>query len=170
VLILPGGKANLDFVRLVVEEHQANRLLSLDDLLILNHLLERQISTEEAARLIQKPESEARARLQRLVEGGLVELRGERRGRMWHLSAATYRRLGQRAGYIRQRGFEPLQQEQMVLQYVEQHGSITRSEVAELCRLNPAQAYRLLKKLEMAGKIRRVVGSTKGTRYGLPKT
>jgi len=171
VLILPGGKANLDFVRLVVEEHQANRLLSLDDLLILNHLLlERQISTEEAARLIQKPESEARARLQRLVEGGLVELRGERRGRMWHLSAATYRRLGQRAGYIRQRGFEPLQQEQMVLQYVKQHGSITRSEVAELCRLNPAQAYRLLKKLEMAGKIRRVVGSTKGTRYGLPKT
>jgi hypothetical protein len=54
----------------------------------------------------------------RLVEAGLVEPRGERKGRTWHLSAATYRRLGQPAAYVRQRGFEPLQQEQMVLQSV----------------------------------------------------
>jgi predicted HTH transcriptional regulator len=83
--------------------------------------------------------------------------------------AATYRRLGQPAAYVRQRGFEPLQQEQMVLQYVEKHGRITRREAAELCRLAPSQAYRLLKQLEEAGKIRRIGGSTKGVRYGLPR-
>jgi ATP-dependent DNA helicase RecG len=169
VLVLPGGKANLDFVRLVVEESQANRILSLDDLLILNHLwLERQLTTADAARLMQKPEAEARSRLQGLVEAGLVERRGERKGRVWHLSAAAYRRLGQKAAYIRQRGFEPLQQEQMVLQYLGRHGSIDRGEVAELCQLGSMQAYRLLKKLEKTGKIRRIAGSTKGTRYGLP--
>jgi ATP-dependent DNA helicase RecG len=169
VLILPGGKANLDFVRLVVEENQAGRILSLDDLLILNHLwFERQLTTGDAARLIQKPEAEARSRLQRLVEAGLVEPRGERKGRLWHLSAAAYRRLGQKAAYIRQRGFEPLQQEQMVLQYLGRHGSIDRGEVAELCQLGSMQAYRLLKKLEKIGKIRRIAGTTKGTRYGLP--
>jgi ATP-dependent DNA helicase RecG len=64
--------------------------------------------------------------------------------------------LGQPAAYVRQRGFEPLQQEQMVLQYVEKHGRITRSEAAELCRLASSQAYRLLKRLEEAGKIRRI--------------
>ncbi len=169
VLVLPGGEANLDFVRLVVEESQADRILSLDDLLILNHLwFDRQLTTTDAARLIQKPEAEARGRLQRLVESGLVEARGQRKGRIWHLSATAYRRLGQKAAYVRQRGFEPLQQEQMVLQYLESHGSIDRGEVADLCHLGPMQAYRLLKRLEKTRKIRRIAGSTKGTRYGLP--
>jgi ATP-dependent DNA helicase RecG len=165
VLILPGGKANLDFVRLVVEENQAGRILSLDDLLILNHLwFERQLMTTDAARLIQKPEAEARSRLQRLVEAGLVEPRGERKGRLWHLSAAAYRRLGQKAAYIRQRGFEPLQQEQMVLQYVHKQGRITRAEVAELCRLSPDQAYRLLHRLTERGLLTRH-GTKKGAWY-----
>jgi ATP-dependent DNA helicase RecG len=116
--------------------------------------------------LIQKPEAEARSRLQRLIEAGLVEARGERKGRSWHLAAATYRRLGEKAAYVHQRGFEPMQQEQMVLQYVERHGSIGRGEVAELCRLSPSQAHRLLKRLEKRGMIRRDSGSTRGVRYG----
>lgn len=128
--------------------------------------LDRRLTTEEAARLIQKPEAEARSRLQRLVEAGLVEARGERKGRSWHLAAATYRRFGDKAAYVHQRGFEPMQQEQMVLQYVEKHGSVGRGEVAELCRLSPPQAYRLLKRLEKLGKIRQASGSTRGVRYG----
>ncbi len=168
VLVLPGGKANVGFVRLVVEESQAGRPLGLDELLVLNQLwLERRLTTDEVSRYIQKPHTEARICLQRLVEAGLVESRGERKGRTWHLSAATYRRLGEPAAYVRQRGFEPIQQEQMVLQYMHKHGSIRRGEVAELCQLNPMQAYRLLKRLERLGRIRRISGSTKGVRYGL---
>lgn len=115
----------------------------------------RSVTTDDAARLVQKPESEARAALHRLVEAGLVEERGQKKGRTWHLSAATYRLLGDKAGYVRQRGFEPLQQEQMVLQYVERHGRITRREAAELCRIGPYQATRLLARLVDAGRLRR---------------
>ncbi len=61
-----------------------------------------------------------------------MEARGEKKRRVWHLSAGTYGRLGKQAVYMRQRGFEPLQQEQMVLQYVKKHGAITRREAAEL--------------------------------------
>ncbi len=166
VLVLPGGTANLAFARLVAEESQADRPLSLDDLLLLNHLwLDRRLTTSEAAVLIQKPEAEARGRLQRLVEAGLVEARGERKGRTWHLSAATYRRLGERAAYIRQRGFEPIQQEQMVLQYVEKHGSIARGEVAELCRLSPPQAYRLLRLLVRKGLLKPQASRGRAVRY-----
>jgi ATP-dependent DNA helicase RecG len=148
VLVLPGGSANLEFAKLVAEESQADRSLSLDELLILNQLwLNRRLSTAEAAQIIQKPEGDARGRLQRLVESGLVESRGERKGRSYHLAASTYRRLGEKVAYVRQRGFEPIQQEQMVLQYVEKHAKITRRDVADLCRLAPDQAYRLLKKL-----------------------
>ena len=154
VLLLPGGRANLAFARLVAEESQAQRPLGLDDLLLLNHLwLDRRLTTEEAARLIQKPEAEARGRLQRLVEAGLAETHGERKGRSWHLAAATYRRLGERAAYVRQRGFEPVQQEQMVLQYVEKHSRITRAEAAELCNISPDQAYRLLRRLTESGRL-----------------
>jgi ATP-dependent DNA helicase RecG len=168
VLVLPGGKANLDFVRLVVEESQADRVLSLEDLLLLNHLwFERQLTTTDAAKLIQKPEAEARSRLQRLVEAGLVEPRGERRGRLWHLSSAAYRRMDQKAAYVRQRGFEPLQQEQMVLQYVERHGRITRREAAELCQLSPLQARSLLARLVKGQKLVRH-GTRRGAFYGLP--
>ncbi len=117
VVVLPGGQANLEFVLLLVEESRASRDLALDDLLILNALWQdRRLTTEAVARLTQKTEAEARAVLNRLVEIGLVEPRGELKGRTWHLSAATYRRLGKPAAYVRQRGFEPLQQEQMVLQ------------------------------------------------------
>ncbi|HRT97413.1 MAG: ATP-binding protein [Candidatus Bipolaricaulis sp.] len=156
VLVLAGGEANLDFVRLVVEEGQAGRILRLDELLLLNALWqERALTTNEAARLIQKPEADARAVLNRLVEAGLVEARGERKGRAWHLSAGTYRRLGEKAAYVRQRGFEPLQQEQMVLQYVKKHGRITRKEAAELCQISGPQAYRLLNRLAENGLLRR---------------
>ena len=43
-----------------------------------------------------------------LVEAGLVEERGSKKGRTWHLSAAAYRALGDKAGYVRSRGYRPL--------------------------------------------------------------
>jgi ATP-dependent DNA helicase RecG len=161
VVVIPGGKANLDFVRLLVTEAQSGRVLGLDGLLILNALWqERSLATEDAGCLTQKPEAETRATLHALVEAGLVEERGQKKGRIWHLSAAAYRALGEKAAYVRQRGFEPLQQEQMVLKYVEKHGRITRREVAELCRISPDQAYRLLTRL---------TGESRLAQYGIKK-
>lgn len=155
-VVIPGGAANLDFVRLLVTEAQHGRDLGLDELLIVNTLWQaRSLTTDDAARLVQKPESQTRAALHRLVDAGLVEERGQKKGRTWHLSAATYRLLGDKAGYVRQRGFEPLQQEQMVLQYVEKHGRITRREAAELCRITGPQAYRLLDRLAQRGLVER---------------
>jgi ATP-dependent DNA helicase RecG len=166
VLVLPGGDANLDFVRLVVEENQAGRLLALDDLLILNAMwLERRLTAAEAARLIQKPEADARVRLGSLVESGLVEARGERASRAYLLSAATYRRLGDKAGYVRQRGFEPEQQEQMVLQFARKHGRITRGETADLCQISSLQARYLLNRLVQKDLLS-MHGIKRGTYYG----
>ena len=168
-VVIPGGAANLDFVRLLVTEAQDGRVLGLDELLILNALWqERSLATEDAARLIQKPEVEARATLHRLVEAGLVEERGRKRGRTWHLSAAAYRAIGDKAAYVHQRGFEPLQQEQMVLQYVEKHGRITRREAAELCRISGPQAYRLLDRLLKQGLIEREGDRGRGVGYRKP--
>jgi len=71
---------------------------------------------------------------------------------------------GRKGNATRQRGFEPLQQEQMVLQYVGKHGRITRREVAELCQLGPFQATRLLNRLVKAERLIRR-GTKKGAYY-----
>jgi len=145
VVVLPGGQANLDFVRLWVEEARPGRGPRLGKVLLLNALCQdRGLTAEEAARLTQKPESAVRVALNRLVEAVRVEPRGERDVRTWHLLAATDHRLGQPAAYVCQRGFEPLEQKQMVRQYVEAHGRITRCDSAELCRRPPFQAHRRL--------------------------
>lgn len=166
-LVLPGGKSNLGFVRLLVEEGRQNGPLNLQDLLLLNHLwLERRMTSADASVVIQHPPAETRRHLLRLVEMGLVETRGRGKGQSYLLSSATYRRLGLESQYVRQRGFEPLQQEQLVLQYVEAHGRIRRREVAELCKIGPAQATRLLGRLVRKGALE-MHGQKRGTWYGL---
>jgi ATP-dependent DNA helicase RecG len=166
VLVLPGGKANLEFVRLVSEEGRERRPLTLDELLLLNVLQrERRLCTADAARLIQKPEDDARSALEALVESGLVEATGEGRGRAYHLSAAVYRRLGRVSAYVRTRGFEPLQQEQMVMNYVDTKGGVSRAGVMELCHLTGPQAYRLLRRLVAKGLLVPVLKRGRGAGY-----
>jgi ATP-dependent DNA helicase RecG len=124
--------------------------------MILNYLeRERHIDLATAARLTQRGDAETRATLEELVEAGLVEPRGEKKGRTYHLSAAVYRRMGKPEAYVRARGFEPIQQEQMVLQYVDSHGRISRRETADLCRTSPYQATRLLNRLVASGQLGR---------------
>lgn len=166
VLSLPGGESNLDFVRLIAEEQQAHHTLGLAELLLLNHVwINRRTNTADAAQVIQEPEAETRARLARLVEIGLLEARGERKGRVWHLAARTYDRLGQKAAYVRLRGFEPIQQEQMVAQYAAKHDSISRAEVVELCQITGPQAYRLLKRLVERGVLKQQGARGRAVRY-----
>ena len=73
-LALQGGKRrDLAFVRLVTEQSQAQRPLSLDGLPLLNHLwLDRGVATVEAAALSRKPAPDLPARL--FAEGELVRL------------------------------------------------------------------------------------------------
>jgi len=84
--------------------------------------LERRTTAKETAKIIQRPENEAHAALERLVEGGLLEASGEGKARAYHLCASTHKRLGEMAANIHIHGFEPLQWEQMVLKHVEKHG------------------------------------------------
>jgi len=164
-VILPGGPANRELVKLVSREGRAGRPLSLQDLLVLSDLQSaRSVTATDVARLIQADEAAARNVLGRLVEGGFVEARGAARNRSYHLSSAMYRALGDRAAYVRTAGFEPLQQEQMVLRFAREHGQITRREAAELCQMSLRQAAHLLKKMS-SNKLIRPVGQGRTAHY-----
>ncbi len=155
VLRMSNAESDHDFLELVLRhEERTGYAMPLDSLIILSRLRqERRLTTNDLAPSIQKTEQEARAALEKLAEAGLVEAHGGGRARAYTLSAKIYRKTGQKAAYIRQAGFDPIQQEQMVLTYIAKHESIKRADVAELCRLSLPQAYHLLKRLKDEGKI-----------------
>ena len=164
-LILPGGQANLGFVRFAVEEARENRPLSLDELLILTALeREQHLTVAAAAATIQKGKSDAANLLGNLDERGIVNRRGTEQHQVFQLAEAVGRRLGDRTDARRGRA-EPIQHDEMVRQYVEHHGSISRKDAANLCAITSSQAYRLLKKMESAGVLRRVGTHGRNVRY-----
>jgi ATP-dependent DNA helicase RecG len=158
VLIMPKSDADTGFLEMILRhEEQTGTAMPIDSLIILSRLRhERRLTTADLAVDTQKSEQTTRTALEKLVEAGLIEAHGTGRGRTYTLSAKVYRRAGQKAAYVRQAGFEPIQQEQMVLAYIEKHGSIKRGEVADLCHLSPPQAYRLLKRLKEQGQIQQI--------------
>ena len=164
-VVLPGGPANLALARFIIEHDSPARRVGVDEMLVVNAVdRERRIDVERAAALMQRGEPTARALLERLVEAGVLEARGERQQRVYMFSAATYRGMGQHAAHTRARGFEPIQQEQMVVNYVATHGSITRQAVSELCQLASVPARSLLKRLVRRGELT-PVGTGRNTRY-----
>ncbi len=169
VVELSGAAAEIGLLRLVLEEEERRHTqLPIDTLIALSLLWhERRIDMHALAHAIQRDEATARNVLERLVEVGLVKAHGVKKGRTYTLSPAVYRETGQPAAYIRQAGFDSIQQEQMTLRYVREHGRITRSEVAELCGISDSQATRLLERLAEAGSLQ-LVGSGRGAYYQGP--
>ncbi|HOV31467.1 MAG TPA: ATP-binding protein [Anaerolineaceae bacterium] len=166
VLLMSRADADISFLEMILAyEERTGIPMPLDSLIILSRLRqERRLTTNDLEASTQKPESSTRATLEKLVEAGLIEAQGAGRGRSYMLSAKVYKKTGQKAAYIRQAGFDPIQQEQMVLTYIEKHGAIKRADVMDLCRLTKDQAYKLLKRMEKNGQIAQS-GSRKGAVY-----
>lgn len=166
VLIMSESDADITFLEMILrhEEHTGTAM-PIDSLIILSRLrYERRLTTVDLVTHTQKSEQITRTVLEKLLEAGLVEAHGAGRGRSYTLSAKVYRHSGKKAAYIRQAGFDPIQQEQMVLKFIKKHGYIKRADVADLCQISPFQATRLLKQLTLSGKIISK-GRGKGTFY-----
>jgi ATP-dependent DNA helicase RecG len=164
-LTLRGGESSLEFAAFVYEQDKAGTPLGLEDLLILNQLQhERRADIQILENLTQRGESHTRAIVERLVERGLVEAKGEKRGRVYHLGAQLYKTFGGAAGYVRAHGIEPIRQEGMILEYVEAQGRITRRDAMDLCNLKGDQASNLLRQMTKAGKLK-LHGSLKKAFY-----
>ena len=155
VLRLATVEADAAFLRLVVEEEgRRKKPLPIDSLIALAALREmKRLTTEALAEHIQRDHAQARRTLEALVEAGLMQAHGATRGRTYTLVPGLYQAVGDKAGYTRQVGFSHLQHEQLVLNYVQQHGQIRREDVIELCRLSGRQASNLLSRLRDAGKL-----------------
>jgi len=155
VLLMARADADIAFLEMLLSyEKRTGAAMPIDSLIVLSRLRqERRLTTADLVQSTQKSETATRATLEKLVEAGLVEAQGTGRGRTYMLSAKVYKKTGQKAAYVRQAGFDPIQQEQMVVKFIETHGSIKRADVVDLCKIGPFQATRLLKRLSREGKI-----------------
>lgn len=112
----------------------------------------KRVTADELAVQIQRDSTSAKRTLEALVAAGLVQSHGNTpRTRSYTLSASLYGALGDKAAFTRLAGFSAIQHEQMVLNFVRQHGQIRRSEVITLCRLTDGQTKDLLKRMKEKG-------------------
>jgi ATP-dependent DNA helicase RecG len=166
-VVLPGGKADLNFVRLILEvQDRHRRTLGWPHLLVLRQAAdEGELSVPEVARLIQQGEARARTLVKELVEMGLLEAKGSKKGRVYHLSAWVFKQLGRPTAYVHRRGIEGVRQEELVMQMAYKYGKVTRGDVLQLFpNLTEDQAFRLLQKLVQSGRLR-PKGSKRGRYY-----
>jgi ATP-dependent DNA helicase RecG len=166
-VVLPGGKADLNFVRLILEvQDRHRRTLGWPHLLVLRQAAdEGELSVPEVARLIQQGEEGARRLVEELVEMGLLEAKGSKKGRVYHLSAWVFKQLGRPTAYVHRRGIEGVRQEELVMQMAYKYRKVTRGDVLQLFpNLTEDQAFRLLQKLVQSGRLR-PKGSKRGRYY-----
>lgn len=166
IVSVPLGTADLDLVRfLLIFEESNQRTLSLDELRIVHEVKAFGSATgPELAEALSMIAPTVRSIATRLVELGILEARGNGRNRKYHLAARFYDLARDRSAYVRVKGVDPLQQERMMLDYVNAYGSITRSQAAQLCQVAPPQARVMLKRLVEAGHLQ-LVGDRRGAHY-----
>ena len=166
-VLLPGGAADTDFVRLLADVH--DRLQQAPDwrlLLVLRSAAdEGELTVNEVAKLLQADTQRARSVLESAVEMGLLEAKGPKRNRTYHLSAGAYARLGRPTSYVHRKGFARDQDEHRILQYVKAYGEVTRKDVLRLLpHLRPSQATYLLGVMTQNGLLK-AVGERGGRSY-----
>lgn len=164
-LMLRGGRDSLEFAAFIFQQEREHGPITVEEMLVLHRLFrDRRLVTEEAATEIQRSPADARAILERWVERGVIEAKGERRGRIYHFSASLYRHLGKPESYVRVHGLDTLRQEGLVLQLAASEGQIRRENVMKLCGLDKDEAYRLLRRLTKEGKLQ-AKGERRGRTY-----
>ena len=168
VVTVPTSQADVETIRFVLdhEDSTGNRLNLLQLRLIHELKSMGPQSIAELATVLSESETRVRAQVTRLTEQGVVEARGAGRNRRNHLTAAFFR-VAQSSAYVRLQDTDPVQQDHMVMSYVQQYGSITRRKVAELCRLGSDQARVVLRRLVDAGSLE-LRGERRTAHYVLP--
>jgi len=100
-----------------------------------------------------------------IINAGLMSRIGHGRGQRLVLSPQFLKRLGMPEAFVHQAGLDSERQKQMILQYVQSHGSITRGEAAKLLGMKADNTvYRLLDILVQQRQLERT-GTRNKTRY-----
>lgn len=154
-LTLEGGNIDENFARFISDEESRGHLFGLDMLILLSTLKRvRIVERATAARLCQRTERQISTTLGKMVDLGYLERVGAGRGTTYRLTSRVHQALGSSMAYFKDRGLSLRRQRALVLEVVEELGSMTLEECQELCAQSPEEAKRLLDGLVEEGLLR----------------
>ena len=168
VLKLNSAELDENYIKMIVlEEERLQKAMPVDALIVLSVLkTERRATLKFLASKIQKDVSEARSVVEWLIELGMIEGVGNGSARRYMLSSKVYSITNNKAGYTRQRGWDTLQERELILAHMDKYHEIDRQGVVELCRCTPNHASWLLRQLTASGDLE-LVGSGRFAKYVL---
>lgn len=166
VLRLNSSELDESYIKMIItEEERLQSAMPVDALIALSVLkTDRRATIALLSSKIQKPISETRAIVEWLIELGMVEGVGNGSARRYMLSSKVYSISNNKAGYIRQRGWDTLQEREMIMSHFDKYSEITREGVAELCRCTANHASWLLRQLVEEG-VLVLCGKGRGSYY-----
>lgn len=154
---LSGRVRNTDFLRFLRSIEQIKRSkLSVEDFLLLDFIYSQEVIPERL-----------RARVERLVEWGIVERIGRGRGVRYVLARGLYQASGKAGAYTRQKGLDRATNKQLLLQHIREaqdYGARFEELQQVLPHLSRNQVQSLLRELKQEGKIS-VRGTTRAARW-----
>lgn len=153
-VIFRASDLSIPFRLFVAEEADKNRILTVEDLLIIQYLLRHpEIDTATAARITQQSESDARETLSRMeLDLNYLERGGAGRGTYWMLSPDLHRRLSVPGHPERDRRIDWEAAKTRVLSVLKQRvergePGLSNAEVRQITHLDRAQVKRLMAEL-----------------------
>jgi ATP-dependent DNA helicase RecG len=170
-VIFRASQLSVPFRMFVAEESDRGRLLSLERLLIIQHLLRYpEIDTATAARITQQGESDAREVLTHMEAAlNYLERGGTGRGTYWILRRDLHRRLSAPGHPERDQRIDWEAAKTRVLSVLKRRAEkgipgIQNAEVRQITHLDRQQVNRLIHELEGEGQVR-IEGHGRGARY-----
>lgn len=153
-VIFRASDLSVPFRLFVAEEADKDRILTVEDLLIIQHLLRHpEIDTTTAARITQQSEDDARETLSRMERDlGYLERGGTGRGTYWNLRADLHRRLSAPGHPERDRRIDWEAAKTRVLSILKQRAErgepgLSNAEIRQITHLDRNQVVRLMREL-----------------------
>jgi len=151
-LILRSGLEDVEFLRFITKEEEKYGEFSVQEICILKYVKEhKKISLSKAAEVTQIHTQSVSTVLNILSQKKNILQREKRNSYMF--THRVYAEFEDQIEYIKDKDFDEIQANVMILDYLSKNNYITRQEVERLCGFSPTTSKRLLKRLRDENKI-----------------
>jgi predicted HTH transcriptional regulator len=158
---------NEGFIKLIQNVNTEMGNIPLDELILLSLTLKsKDISITDASKALQKPEVEAREKLDSMISvpPGFLSLSSSRGKRYYRLSDRIYNIIDDDVGYYRDGEIQRVNWEERILEFIRDRGGITNQQVRSMFTTTRGKAYHCLNRMVRSGQII-MIGKTHSARY-----
>lgn len=154
---------DLEFLKFITKEEERLGEFTVQEICILKYVKDNKtISISEAANIAQVNTQSITTVLNNLCQKKNIMQREKRNTYMF--THRVYAEFEDQIDYIKDKQFDEIQAEAMIIEYLKKNGYITRTDVEKLCGFSSTSSKRVLQKLRAQGLIE-LIGKGKASKY-----